>query len=147
MVLFLILVDSFSGWPEAIKVRDRKATAQRQILRTIFERNGVSKTIVTGNAPKICDESLVSRLRKIGCMPCKIPSYHPQSNGIAERMIQTIKMGLKAFSLSNRNIEACIPNLLLSYRTVPHADRKQIPSALMGRQIKAPITMSFASLV
>ena len=33
----------------------------------------------------------------------------------------------------------------LIYRTVPHADRKQSPSALIGRQIRAQITMSFAT--
>ena len=71
--LFLILVDSFSGWPEVIKVMDRKATTVRQILRTIFARNGVSKTIVMDNALEFCDESLVSWSRKIGCIPYKTP--------------------------------------------------------------------------
>ena len=122
--LFLILEDSFSGWLEVIKVRDRKVTTVRQILRTIFTSNGVTKTIVTDNAPEFCDESLVLRLRKIGSIPYKTPPYHPQSNGIAERMVQTLKMGLK---------------VLLSYRTVPHVDRKQSPSALMGRQNRTPI--------
>ena len=28
---------------------------------------------------------------------------------------------------------------------VPHVDRKQSPLALMGRQIRAPITISFAT--
>ena len=126
-------------------MRDRKATTVRQILRTIFARNGVPKTIVTDNAPEFCDERLMSWLRKIGCMPYKTPRYHPQSNGIAERTVQTVKMGLKAFSPFNQNIVAYIPNLLLSYRKFPHADRKQSPSALMGRQIRAPITMSFAT--
>ena len=78
-------------------------------------------------------------------MPYKTPLYHHQSNGIAERMIQTVKIGLKAFSPFNQNIEAYIPNLLINYRTVPHADRNQGPSALMDRQIRAPITMSFAT--
>ena len=41
-------------------VRDGKDTTLRQILRTIFARNGVPKTIVTDNAPEFCDESLVS---------------------------------------------------------------------------------------
>ena len=68
--------------------------------------------------------------------------YQPQLNGIAERKVQTVKMGLK-FSPFNQNIETYIPNLLLSYRMVPH--RKQSPSALMGRQIRAPITMTFAT--
>ena len=78
-------------------MRDRKATTVRQILRTIFARNGVPKTIVTNNTPEFYDENLVSWLRKIGCMPYKIPPYHPQSNGIAERMVQTVKMSLKTF--------------------------------------------------
>ena len=92
-----------------------------------------------------CDKSLVSWLRKIGCIPYKTCPYHPQSNGIAERMFQTVKMGSKVFSPFNQNIEAYILNLLLSYRMVPRADRKQSPSALMGRQIRAPITMPFAT--
>ena len=77
-------------------------------------------------------------------MPYKMPPYHSQSNGIVEKMDQTVRMGLKAFSPFNQNIEAYIPNLLLSYRIVPHVDRKQSPPSLMGRQIRAPITMSFS---
>ena len=61
-----------------------------------------------------------------------------------ERMVPTVKMGLKVFSPFNQNSEAYIRNLLLSYLMVPHVDREQTPSALMGRQIRAPITISFA---
>ena len=71
--LFLIFVDSFSGWPEVIKVRDRKATTVRQILKTIFARNGVPKTIFMDNTLEFCNESLVLWLRKIRCMPYKTP--------------------------------------------------------------------------
>ena len=71
----------------------------------------------------------------------KHPHTIPQSNDIAERMVQIVKMDLKAFSLFVQNIEVYIPN----YRTVPQADIKQSPSALMGRQIRALITMSFAT--
>ena len=45
-------------------------------------------------------------------------------------MVQTVKMGLKAFHFSNQNIEAYILNLLLSYRTVPRVDRKQKPISI-----------------
>ena len=123
LVYFFILAYSFSGWPEVIKVKDRKPATVRQILRTIFTRNGVPKTIVTDNAPEFFDENLVLWLRKIGCMPYKTHPYHPQSNGIAEWIVQTVKMCLKAFSPFNKNIEVYIPNLLLSYWTVPNTDR------------------------
>ena len=91
--LFLILVDSFLSKPKIIKVRDRKATTVRQILRTILARNGVPKIIVTDDALEFCNKSLVLWLRKIECIPYKTPPYHFQSKGIAERMVQTVKMG------------------------------------------------------
>ena len=141
---FIYLTSFFLGLAGS-KRWDRKATSVRQILRTIFARNGVPKTIVMDNASQFCGESLVSCLRKIGCMTYKTPPYYPQSNGIAERMVQTVKMGLKVFSSFNQNIKAYIPNLLFCYRTVPHADRKQSPSPLIDRQIRALITMSFAT--
>ena len=51
--LLLILVDSFSGWPEIVQVRDRKAATIIQILRTIFSRNGVPKTLPQSFATKV----------------------------------------------------------------------------------------------
>ena len=59
-------------------------------------------------------------------------------------MVQTVKMDLK-FSPFNQNIEVYIPDLLFSYRILHHADRKQSSSVLMGRQIRAAVTMSFAN--
>ncbi len=41
--LLLILVDSFSGWPEVIRVPDKKMSTIKQILKIIFSRNGNQK--------------------------------------------------------------------------------------------------------
>ena len=43
-------------------------------------------------------KTLVYGCKKIGCKPDKTPLYHPQSKGLAERMVQTVKMGLKAYT-------------------------------------------------
>ncbi len=67
--LFLILRDSFSGWPpEVIKVTDRNATTIKQV-----SINGVPKTIVIDNVPEFCDENLCSGLKRIGYIPYKTP--------------------------------------------------------------------------
>jgi len=82
-------------------------------------------------------------LQKIGCTVLKTPPYHPQSNGLAERMVATVKLGLKAYAPHLGTIDAFLTRMLLSYRSIPHGDRNESPSALMGRQIRSPITMSF----
>ena len=58
--LFFIIVYSFSGWPEVIKVMGRKATTIKEVLKTVFSGNGVQKTIVSNNVPEFCDENLCS---------------------------------------------------------------------------------------
>ena len=96
--LLLIRVDSFSSWPEVKLVPDQKSSTIKQIQRIIFSRNGTPKTLASDNAPEFCDEDLNLWLEKIGCKPYKTSPYHPQSNGLEERMVQTVKMGLKACS-------------------------------------------------
>ena len=143
MRLLLILVDSFSGWPKVIHVPDKKGSMIKQILRVIFYRNGIPKTPVSNKAPEFCDEDLSLWLEKIGCKPYKTPPYHPQSNEIAERMVQTIKTEIKA--CSQKKEKNFLLRLLLSYRTIPHAGRLESPSVLIGRQIRAQLTMSYST--
>ena len=96
--LSLILVDSFSGWPEVIRVPSKKSSTIKKVLRVIFFGNGIPKTLVSDNAPEFCDKDFNLWLEKIGCKLYKTPPYHPQSNGLTERMVQTVKIGLKACS-------------------------------------------------
>ena len=141
--LILILVDANSGWPEVVRVPDRRAETVKRVLRLIFARNGVPRTLVSDNAAEFTDSDLCAWLERIGCRPLKTPPYHPQSNGAAERMVQTIKRGLKAFNKERSTFEAYMARLLLAYRSVPHAGRAQSPSAMMGRQLRSPITTAF----
>ena len=99
--------------------------------------------LVSDNAPEFHDDMLCTWLHRIGCKPPKTPLYHPQSNGPTERMVSTVKMGLKAFIKGRSSFESCLSRLLFSYRSIPHAGKTVSPSAMMGRQIRSPITMSF----
>ena len=138
--LLLILVYSFSGWSEVIHVPDKKSSTIKQILRDIFSRNGMPKTLVSDNAPEFCDEDLNLWLEKIGCKLYRTLPYHPQLNGLAERMVQTVKMALKACSQQKeKRIVVFLSRLLLSYHTIPHGGILESPSALMGRQIKSSV--------
>ena len=80
-----------------------------------------------------------------GWKPYKTPPFHPQSNGLAERMAQTVKTGLKHVLSKKKKIEVFLLRLLLSYCTLPYARRLESPLALMGRQIRAPLKMSYST--
>ena len=57
--LILILVDSFSGWPEAIRVKNRNAGTVKLVLQTVFSRHGVPKVLVSDNAAEFSDAALL----------------------------------------------------------------------------------------
>ncbi len=54
--LLLILVDAFSGWPEAIPVPNREASTVRRVLQVIFSGNGVPRVLVSDNAAEFTDQ-------------------------------------------------------------------------------------------
>ena len=62
-----------------------------KLLRTLFARNGVPETLVSDNVWEFHDNDLCTWLGKIRCKPMKMPTYHSESNGIAERMVASVK--------------------------------------------------------
>lgn len=65
------------------------------------------------------------------------PPYHPSSNGMIERSVQTFKKSLlrsliesKILSKQNISLQHRIDNFLFAYRTTPHSFTGQAPSEL-----------------
>ncbi len=51
----------------------------------------------------------------------KSAPYHPASNGLAERFVQSFKQSLKASSNDGRSLNQRLASYLLTYRTTKHA--------------------------
>ena len=61
--------------------------------------------------------------------------YHPQSNGLAERMVQAFKSGMK--KMSEGTVETKLTRFLFSYRSTPHTTTGVSPAELMfGRRLR-----------
>ena len=63
--------------------------------------------------------------------------YHPVTNGLAERFLQTFKQALRAAATERNLLSWKLVNFLLAYRTTPHATPGETPAMLlMGRNIR-----------
>ena len=66
--------------------------------------------------------------------------YHPSLNGLAKRVIQMFKSGIK--KLTEGTLETRLTRLIFHYRTTPHATTCHSPAELMlGRQLRTRLDL------
>jgi hypothetical protein len=119
---FLILVDAFSRWLEVQQMNKSNAEAVLRELEEIFRVFGFPKELVSDNGPPFSSYDFNSKLEKLGIKVTKSPPYHPQSNGLAERAVQSVKTVLRKFVnefQQNFQINKALKVFLMNYRNLP----------------------------
>ena len=64
-------------------------------MRTIFATHGLPRTLVTDNGPCSISQEFEDFLRSNGVTHTRSAPYHPATNGLAERAVQTVKQGIR----------------------------------------------------
>ncbi|KAL1453360.1 hypothetical protein WDU94_007501 [Cyamophila willieti] len=68
--------------------------------------------------------------------------YHPASNGLAERGVQSMKQSLKKMSQDGGTLDSKIQQFLIQYRRSPHATTGVSPfEAMFGRLMRNSLTL------
>ena len=138
---YLILVDAHSKWPEVIDMKSNTTSAATITeLRKIFARYGLPEQLVSDNGPQFVSAEFTQFLKSNGVKHIKSAPYHPSTNGIAERFVQSFKRAM----LTNESlpIEQRLANFLLQYRTTVHATTNATPSMLlMNRQLRTRLDL------
>ena len=91
----MILIDSYSRRPEVVPMRTTTASQTRKELRLIFARFSLPEQILTDNGSQFVSEEFQEFTRSNGIQHIKIAPYHPRSNGMAERFVQTFKTAMR----------------------------------------------------
>lgn len=89
----LIAIDAHSKWIEA-KLMSTTATATIEQLRCMFAQHGIPETVVSDNGPQFTSDEFTQFCLRNGIHHVLVTPYHPLSNGLAERAVQTIKNGI-----------------------------------------------------
>ncbi|KAL1396623.1 hypothetical protein pipiens_020165, partial [Culex pipiens pipiens] len=117
---FLIVVDAYSKWIDVRLMSRTDSDSLINALNSVFRIFGKSDLIVSDNGPPFNSQAFVDYARQMKIELKKSPAYSPESNGLAEREVQTAKSGLKKLMADPKYGSCKIPELvevfLFSYR-------------------------------
>ena len=139
---YLIVVDAYSKWPEVIPTQSTTALSTIRALMALFATHGLPERIVSDNGPQFTAQEFQEFLTVNGIRHSLSATYHPATNGEAERFVQTFKHNMKCRQATSSNVTSCIHKFLLAYRTTPHATTGVPPSnLLMGRRLRSKLDL------
>ena len=135
---FLVTVDYFSRWFEIDELSSTSASSVIRKLSTHFARFGIPEIVISDNGPQFSAEEFADFSRNWDFKHVTSSPGYPQSNGLAERTVQTVKRLLTKAQEDNR------PPLLgiLEYRNTPVDGLKSPAQLMMTRQLRSimPVT-------
>ena len=112
-------------------------------MRNIFPRYGLPTQVVSDNGPPFQSAEYEEFLRQIAIQRIFVSPYHPSSNGLAERFVQTFKYAMESSADDpSSSIQRRIQNFLLSYRSTPHATTGSSPTKLsLQRELRTRLSL------
>jgi transposase InsO family protein len=113
----VVFIDSFTRWPEAIPVPDKKATTIIRVMKEyIFARHGIPNYLLSDEGSEFLNQQVFSA------------AYHSRGHGMVERLNRTIEDRLK-----HTTNQACddwvvwLPEALFAIRSAPASGTKNEP--------------------
>ena len=95
---FLVVIDSHSKWLEVHPVPAATSAATIEKLRYIFATHGLPDMIVSDNGSVFTSKEFADFVMQNGITHVKASPYHPSTNGLAERAVQTFKASIKKYT-------------------------------------------------
>ncbi len=138
--MFLIVIDAHSKWLEVFPVHSATSSATIECLRNAFATHGIPETIVSDNGSCFTSDEFAQFVRRNGIEHICVAPYHPSSNGMAERAVQTFKSGF--LKMSGGSIETRISRFLFRYRNTPQGTTGSSPAELLfGRRPRSHLDL------
>ena len=139
----LTLVDFATRWPEAVALKNIETVTVAEALLQMFTRLGIPREVLSDNGSQFTSEMMQETHRLMSIRPLFTTPYHPQGNGLCEKMNGTLKKMLRRSTAEQpRDWPRYLAPLLFAYREAPQASLKLSPFELMyGRAVRGPLTV------
>ena len=136
---FIIWVDAYSRYIDVKEISSKDAKSVIRFLKEKISIFSYPHRIVTDNGPPFNSVELADYLKSKSIEHLFSPPYHPQSNGLAERGVNTAKTHLKKLMYESYNrdkldtMDVELLNFLFKYRNTPCSVNQKTPNELMFR--------------
>ena len=128
---YVLVVDYYSRWFEIRYLSMTTTQATGRALKSIFSTHGIPDIVVSDNGPQYSLECFQKFAASYGFTHTTSSPMHPQSNGEAERAVQTAK------NILRKNED---PSLgLMAYRSTPLQNGLSPSQLLMGRKLRTTL--------
>ena len=136
----LVISDYFTRWPEAYPLASTRTEDILWCLEHFISRHGVPKHIITDQGSNFVSRAAKRLYEKLGIHKHRTTAYHPQSDGLLERLNKTIVDSLRnLINTAREDWDRLLHLALMAHRTSVHASTKETPAYLLyGRDIKLP---------
>ena len=129
--LYLVVVDYYSRWIEAVPIETQTAKCVIDVLKEVFSRLGVPNRVRSDNGPCFACAEFSQFAASWGFIHATSSPLYPQSNGMAERAVGTVK------GLWNSGGDRA--GALLAYRSTPLGSGYSPAELLFGRPVATPL--------
>jgi transposase InsO family protein len=134
---FLVIIDYFSGYPEAMVMSSTTADAIIKVLKSTFARHGTPDVVMSDNGPQFVNRQFAEFARDWGFIHGTSSPRYPKSNGMAENAVKQVKHIIHKSMESGQDIYKS----LLAYRNTPLQNGLSPAQMCMGRRLNEGLVM------
>jgi hypothetical protein len=147
----LVVSDYFTRWPEFYALSSQDAEAAAKCLVDWISRYGCPRIIISDQGAAFESVLFDALCRRFGIARKRTTAYHPQTDGLVERVNRTLKTTIAKYVNDNKtDWPNLLPLVALAYRSSVHAStgftpwelaygrRPSLPSCLLNGELVDP---------
>ena len=137
----IVFVDYLTKWPEVYPASDQSSlTVAELFVREFIPRHGVPRELLSDRGTSFLSKIMMEVYKLLGTHKVNTTAYHPQGDGLVERMNRSLLNMLSKSAESNgSDWDERLPFVLFAYRASTQESTKESPFYLLyGRDPQLP---------